>query len=80
MANNNAPIRKGIERLTTSNIYPAPIGASVLKLILAKLLTPMVVAVSSELTIPIAKDWRIGIVNIIIILKATIRKQQEETN
>ena len=68
-----APIKKGRERLMASNMYPAAVGAMVLRLIRAKLLTPMAVAVSSGFTMPVAKDCRIGIANMITILNVTMR-------
>ncbi len=50
------------------------VGATDLRDILAKLLTPMAVAVSSGSTMPVAKDWRMGMVNMSTVLWATMRK------
>ena len=58
-----APVRKGMVKLMFSNMNPARVGAIVRKPILAKLLTPMAVAVSSGATIPVAKDCLIGMEN-----------------
>lgn len=69
-ANNDAPVKKGIVRLTVSNMYPARVGAMVRKLIRAKLLTPMAVAVSWGFTIATAKVCLMGIENSITIRNA----------
>ena len=57
-----------------SNIYPANVGAIVRTPILAELLIPIAVAVSSGETIPDAKVCLIGIVNKTIILFKTMKK------
>ena len=48
-------------------------GATVLRLMRAKLLTPITVAVSSGSTISVARDCLMGIVNIMAILIATMK-------
>ena len=68
-----APERNGRERLRVSNMYPATVGAIDRTVIRAKLLIPMAVAVSSGSTMPVAKNCRMGIVDIMIVLM-TIRR------
>ena len=78
---NEAPVRNGMVKLIFSNMYPAKVGAIVRKPIRAKLLTPMVVAISFGATIPVAKDCLIGIEKCITTINAltrTIAKGNDE--
>ena len=68
-----APERNGRERLRVSNMYPATVGAIERRVIREKLLIPMAVAVSSGSTMPVAKDCRMGIVNMMMVLRAIRR-------
>ena len=72
IAISTAPVKKGRVRLMDSNMYPARVGAMVLTPILAELLMPIAVAVSSGDTIPDAKVCLMGIVKRTIILFKTI--------
>ena len=73
VARSPAPERNGRERLRVSNMYPANVGAIDRRVIREKLLIPMAVAVSSGSTMPVAKDCRMGMLNMMIVLRAIRR-------